>query len=417
MPNSDHLLALMRAHECPDSTFLAALPPLVFDKACGSEILDANGKRYIDLCSGFGASSLGHASEAHRKHWIEWTQESWPAIIHGMGDVYPSRDKALLLAKMAELLPAPLSVGALALTGAQAIEIAVKTALQFTKQRGFIVFDHGYHGLDLGILALTWRRDFREPFQSWIQADQVVSIPYGCDQAMFDAAVKTLKARGHNLAGVIVEPIQGRSGMISPPNGWLETIAANTRREGGLMIHDEIFTGMGRTGKWLAASPVVPDLVCLGKALGGGYPISACYSTPEIMSSWPKNQGEAIHTGTFFGYPLSARMALVTIETIEDQQLLERVNWLGQKFLSELANALAGCKAIKQVRGKGFFVAIECREPLAGARLMDILRAKGIVALASGNQGEGLAITPAFNIPEELLMGVIKPIGEAINLL
>lgn len=415
MTNNQHFIELMRTHECPDATYLAADPALVFAKASGSHIIDVEGNKFIDLCSGFGAASLGHAPEAHRKLWRVWADESFPDVVHGMGDVYPSADKAKLLKKIASILPPPLQVGTLALTGAQAIEIAVKTALQFTKQRGFIVFDHGYHGLDLGVLALTWRKDFREPFQSWIHADQVVSVPYGCDQATLDQAAQKLKSRGHNLAGIVVEPIQGRSGMISPPSEWLATVAAVARREGGLLIHDEIFTGMGRTGKWLAASPVVPDLVCLGKALGGGYPISACFGSQEVMNAWPKNQGEAIHTGTFFGYPLSARMSLATLETIEQQYLLDRVKTLGQKFLVALKEKLADLPVVKQVRGEGFFIAIECAKPLAGAKLMDLLREEGIIALASGNQGEGLSMTPAFTIPEDVLMSVIEPVRTAIT--
>jgi 4-aminobutyrate aminotransferase/(S)-3-amino-2-methylpropionate transaminase len=202
--------------------------------------------------------------------------------------------------------------------------------------------------------------------------------------------------------------------MIAPPSGWLATVAAVARREGGLLIHDEIFTGMGRTGKWLAASPVVPDLVCLGKALGGGYPISACFGSQEVMSAWPKNQGEAIHTGTFFGYPLSARMALATLATIEQEHLLDRVKTLGQKFVTALRESLAGMPLVKQVRGEGLFIAIEGTKPLAGAKLMDLLREDGIIALASGNHGEGLSVTPAFTIPEDVLMSVIEPIRAAI---
>ncbi|RYZ49141.1 MAG: aspartate aminotransferase family protein [Proteobacteria bacterium] len=394
------LMATLQRWECRDSTYQAAEPALVFARAKGSRIWDADGKEYIDLCAGFGVTALGHNNAVQRAVFEKsFTDES--LIIHGMGDVYPSVDKIRLLEFLGQQLPDYLSRGALALSGGQAVEIAVKTAQVATKKSGFIAFQDSYHGLDLGILPLTSRSDFKNPFLEWMPTHLVEEIPYACDMALIEAAIDLQAKAGHGTAAVIVEAVQGRAGIRVPPKGWLEDLSKLCLSRGVLLIFDEVFTGLGRIGSLSTSFDVECDLICLGKALGGGLPLSACFGRAEVMDAWPQNQGEALHTGTFFGHPLSCRLGLATLEHIVEAKLIERSVSFGARMVSDLREQLAGCRRLVDVRGQGMMIGIELNEKGLGAVLMDVLRPMGIIALASGTFGEGISLTPALTLSEE----------------
>lgn len=398
--NRDWMNALAQ-WECRDSSYQGAEPPLVFARAKGSIIWDSEDRPYIDLCAGFGVTALGHNNDVQKRVFAEsFSGES--SIIHGMGDVYPSIAKVALLERLGSLLPSFLEKGALALSGGQAVEIAVKTAQIASGKQGFITFADSYHGLDLGILPLTSRRDFKEPFAAWIPGEFVSELPYGSAMETLKEAIATQRAGGFGTAAVIVEPIQGRAGIRLPPAGWLKDLSDLCRAEGVLLIYDEIFCGLGRTGRMTFAEDVPCDLLCLGKALGGGLPLSACFGRREIMDAWPQNAGEAIHTGTFFGHPLSCRLGLATLNEIETANLLQRSRDLGQRIRNDLQRVFRDSPQVKAVRGEGLMIGLELEAPGKGARLMDRLRAEGVIALASGTYGEGISITPALTFPEEL---------------
>ena len=391
---------LLKKWECQDSSYLKAEPPLVFKKAKGSTIWDAEGKPYIDLCAGFGVLSLGHNNEVQEEVFRQsWGEQS--LIMHGMGDVYPSVDKAELLAYLGGILPSHLSKGAFALSGGQAVEIAVKTAQLATKKQGFICFDGAYHGLDLGILPLTSRRDFKEPFEKWIPGHYATELPFLAQLDEVEKAIIAQNKSSFGCAAVLVEPIQGRAGFRIPPIDWLKGLAELCHRHGALLIFDEIFTGLGRTGKMSFADQVPCDLLCLGKALGGGLPLSACFGREEVMNAWPMNEGEAIHTGTFFGHPLSCRLGLATLKAIHERNLPERALEMGQMMRVQLGDLLAFSPLVKEIRGVGLMSCVELVAPGLGAQWMDLLRAHGVIALANGMQGQGIAITPALTITEE----------------
>lgn len=396
--------------ECPDGTYTEFDPPLVFERGEGSTIWDADNRSYTDLCAGFGVMALGHAHPVVEKVWKQTFEER--LIIHGMGDVYPSVDKIRFLEKMRNLLPAHLTRGALALSGSQAVEIALKTAMLATRRSGIIAFQGGYHGLDLGTLPLLTRKDFYEPFEGWTQRVQARHLPYGCTQDALAVAADSLAE--HGLAAVIVEPIQGRAGVRHPPTGWLKEVAAFCAEAGALLIFDEVFVGMGRTGRITHAAEVPADLVCLGKALGGGLPLSACFGTEKAMIAWPKSQGEAIHTGTFFGHPLSCRLGEAVLEELVSERLAQRSLELGQKALQFLKSKCDATPAIKAVRGTGLMLALE-GEPLFGLNLMNALRTRGIIALVSGEKGETLSITPALTIPEKQFFAALETVMEVAS--
>ncbi len=412
MPRNDELLDRLKRVECPDATYPARDPALVFERAKGSEIWDAEGRRYIDLCAGFGVLALGH----NHGTFLKTLAERGDTIAHGMGDVYASRPKVELLELLtAVVAPGHLTRAALALSGAQAVELAVKTAMLATGKTGFITLNDGYHGLDLGILPLTARADFRAPFSGWLREPAVARVEPGCDRASLAAAKQGLEKAGHGAAAILVEPVQGRAGVRSLTVAWLAELRRFCDAEGVLLIYDEVFTGLGRTGRVTFATEVPCDLLCLGKALGGGLPLSACLGTESTLGAWPASTGEALHTGTFFGHPLSCELGAVTLRTILADRLPERAVAVGGRFLAAAAERLAGKRGIAGLRGEGLMLAIEFDRPGLGARAMDGLRRAGVLALASGAQGQSLSLTPALNIPEALLMESLSCLERMIS--
>ncbi len=412
-PSNDDTLTTLKAIECPDATYPARAPSLVMQRGLGSHVFDVEGREFVDLCAGFGALALGHNPPAHQSVLAARIAQSGdtraPLITHGMGDVYASDAKVALLEYLIGMLPPSLSVAAVALTGAQAVELAIKTAIIATQRSRFVVFSGGYHGLDLGLLALTDREAFRAPFAGFCVADKVETAPFLCDEATLDAALCS-----RQVAAVLVEPVQGRAGVRQAPVAWLAMLRQVCDRYGTLLVYDEVFTGLGRTGHMTYANQVPCDLLCLGKALGGGFPLSACVGTRSAMAAWPSSTGEALHTGTFFGHPLSCAVGLATLRQIDADQLVERSSRLGGKALGLLRDLLGQERRVKEVRGTGLMLAIEFRQHGVGAKLMDLLRTRGIIALASGRYGETLSITPALNIPEELLLTACRIIVDCI---
>lgn len=397
-------LERLQAVECRDSSYAATDPTLVFEHADGSYIYDVAGNEYIDLCAGFGVMALGHHDPVITDAMHQYLAgTSTPGIIHGMGDVYPSRSKVEFLETLKSFLPTHLTRGAVALGGGQAVEIAVKTALIATGRKGFITFDQSYHGLDLGILPLTFRADFKEPFSQWLQEPLVTSLPYGVSKERLLQALDAQERDGLGTAAIIVEPIQGRAGVRLPPAGWLQMLREVCSERDVLLIFDEIFTGVGRTGRWTHADEVKCDLICLGKAIGGGMPLSACFGTEAVMNAWPQNQGEALHTGTFFGHPLSCFVGTMTLREMQRRNLAQEVAAKGEWWMQQLREMFALHPLVRDVRGQGLMIAIEFKEAGFGAKLSDKLRQERVIALPSGPQGESLSMTPALTISRDLL--------------
>jgi len=224
---------------------------------------------------------------------------------------------------------------------------------------------------------------------------------------------KTLKHRGYEFAACIIEPIQGRAGVVKLSPEWLIQLKDRVHSHNGLFILDEIFTGFGRIGSLTSSYQLNPDITVFGKALGGGMPISICTGTDDVMSSWPCEE-EAIHTGTFFGHPLSCEVALNTIKEIKISALDKRSAQLGDQAKSYLKEHL-NPKKYRQLRGTGLFIGIQFHEHLAGAKYMHDLRGRGVIALASGNDGDVISITPALNIPEPKLYKALNLIIDTIN--
>lgn len=397
----------LKKHECPDATFGYFDPPLVMDKALGSQVKTVSGVVLVDLCAGFGVLALGHNHPRILSRLNRHLPNEWPSVMHGMGDVYPSRAKVDLFEFLKHLLPEHLALGSLALSGSQAVEIAIKTAILSTGKTGFIALKGGYHGLDLGTLPLTANLNFREPFQRYLKPT-CVTISADCEIEEVLGAINQLESMGIGFAGVVAEPIQGRVGVKPIDLSWLRHLGVIARAHGGLLILDEVFCGIGRAGKMTFAGDLEADLTCLGKALGGGLPLSLCTGRESVMKSWPESKGEALHTGTFFGHPLGCELAMETLGAIVDLGLCERSVTLGSRVLTYFQERLSGRGVI--VRGRGLMMGLDYQIAERGVEVMNLLRKEGVLALVSGARGECLSLTPALNIPEELLWPALEKV-------
>lgn len=398
-PRSRSRVDVLARHECPAITARRARravalgagddDPIVWDEAVGANVRDVDGNVYVDTTAGFGVAFVGHRDPAV----VAAVTAQSHRLVHAMGDAFPDDSRIRLLAALARVAPAGLETSILGLSGSDAVEAAVKTALLATGRRGVLAFEGGYHGLSLGAVGLQgYRPDFTDPFRAITHPD-VRHLPYGAPMAAVRAALG-------GVGLVMVEPLQGRGGMRAPPDGWLAELAATARAAGALVAFDEIYAGLGRTGAWWAAGDVVPDLLCVGKALGGGFPISACLGTRAVMDAWGASTGEALHTQTFLGHPIGCAAASAVLERLAGGPvpddgpvpvgpLIVRARTSGDAFAARLtAQGL-------RVRGRGLMRAVETGpKPLSGLRACRMLLHRGFLALPAGARAEAVAYTP-----------------------
>ena len=390
-PRSRALVDVLARHECPAITArrarrAAALgaaddDPVVWDAAVGANVRDVDGNVFVDLTSGFGVALLGHRHPAVVAAAAEQAQR----LVHAMGDAWPDRSRIALLERLAAWGGDGLSVAVLGLSGSDAIDAAVKTAVLATGRTGVLAFGGAYHGLALGVLGLQgYEPAFTEPFRGITHPD-VVHLPYAAPMA----AVRDVLATGR-IGLVLVEPVLGRGGIRVPPEGWLAELGAAARAAGALVAHDEIQSGLGRTGARFAgtAAGAVPDLRCVGKALGGGYPLSACCGTPEAMAHWGPSTGQALHTQTFLGHPIGCAAALAVLEALDDDAMAA-IRARGEALAAALtARGLA-------VRGLGLMraVAVGTGRGLAASRAL--VRAGFLVLPADA---DSLSLTPPMTL-------------------
>ncbi|MGE0171574.1 MAG: aminotransferase class III-fold pyridoxal phosphate-dependent enzyme [Oligoflexales bacterium] len=410
--NKDGYRRLLNS-ECSDSTGATEEWGIVLARGQGSSLWDVEGNEYVDLCGGFGSLSLGQNPDSILNVFSEYASRK-DLLLQGMGDVFPSADKIQFIEKLSSVLPARFKRVSLALSGSGAVDIALKTAFQRKASTGMICFEGGYHGLELGVLPIAAREDFREPFVSWFNNSSVVRLPWACSDQDIENAVYELQKNGTPLAAVIVEPIQGRGGMRPAPKSWLSMLYDVTQREDALLIFDEVFVGAGRTGRFTWASEFDCDLICLGKALGGGVPIAVCAGTEAAMDHWPKDKPEAIHTGTYFGHPFSCRIASVVVDEIVRNNLSGRSLVLGDKIQKLLAQELKS-PLVREVRATGLFVGIEFTKAGLGEKVMIEGLKKKIITLPCGDGARVLSLTPALNIDEGVLFSAVRELALVIN--
>ncbi|MEP4809983.1 MAG: aminotransferase class III-fold pyridoxal phosphate-dependent enzyme, partial [Luteolibacter sp.] len=214
---------------------------------------------------------------------------------------------------------------------------------------------------------------------------------------------------GSRIGAVLVEPIQGRGGIVVPPEGFLRALREWCDRVGAVLIFDEIYTGFWRTGRMFACEweGVVPDLICLGKALSGGFPISVCVGKAEMMDKWPASNGEALHTSTFLGNPMGCAMGLEAIKRYREARTEEMVAEAGAR-LKEALRCLEKLDFVKCVRGRGLMMGVVTD---SGERVIEAVKSMlraGVIALPDGPVGDILALTPPFSVSEEEIAFAVK---------
>ncbi|MCO4770580.1 MAG: aspartate aminotransferase family protein [Deltaproteobacteria bacterium] len=400
------LVDLLAAHECPAITARRARraestgvdqDPIVWERAIGSNVWDPDGNRFVDLTAGFGVASAGHANT----HVVARVTEQLQRHVHGMGDAFPGVARIQLAAALAAHLPGALDQVIFGSDGSDAVEASLKTAVLATSRSRIVACEGSYHGMSLGALGVSHYKDaFRAPFAG-LMGRLADWVPFGGD---LDAIAEVLDA-GEPVAAVLVEPVQGRGGERTAPAAWFQGLAELCRARGALLIFDEIFTGFGRAGPFVQAGTpamggVVPDLICLGKGMSSGFPVSACVGTPEVMAAWGQSTGEAIHTSTFLGHPPGCAAALAVLELIDEHGLLERGRALGELMGHTLEDLCARHpEAFSGVRGRG---AMRGLEVVGGVERSLVLcrgmLARGFIVLPAGTRGEALSFTPPLTM-------------------
>jgi 4-aminobutyrate aminotransferase-like enzyme len=304
-----------------------------------------------------------------------------------------------------------------------------------TGRPGLIAFTGAYHGLGYGALNATQRDHFRGPFRSQLgEFGRFVPFPVAADvRRLQSRRVKSEPPnvgcydveqgireifRREKIGAILVEPIQARGGCNIPPLEFLPLLRQLCDEHDALLILDEIYTGFGRTGKWFACehSGTVPDLICLGKALTGGFPLSACVGRADLMdAAWPASTGEAIHTSTFLGHPVGCAMALAQIAEIRRLKLCERSAQLGGILLSELSKVQSSTPQVSsRVRGVGLMAGLELLNSdgsPATAETLRVIKAmlqRGFILLTEGEHGNILSFTPPLTISESQLARTIR---------
>ncbi len=400
-PRSRALAARLARVESRNATALDPVP-IFWERAQHANLWDVDGNRLVDLTAAFGVANVGHA----HPEVVHAVAQQAETLLHGMGDVHPARVKVELLEQLAAIYPrggaseAPAVRGLLSSSGSDAVETALKTAMLATGRAGVLAFEGAYHGLSFGALDCTWRADFKTPFAARLPAATRFAR-YGDLEDVRRVAAQP----GEAIGAVLVEPVQGRGGERVPPEGFLTGLRRLCDERGWLLIADEIYTGLGRTGARFACDHegVVPDLLCIGKGLASGMPLSACLGLATCFDAWPRSSGEALHTQTFLGHPASCAAALASLAVSERWALPARAKALGATVLARLRAALASAPAVVDVRGRGLMIGIECARPEIAHVATQALLERGYVLLPSGPEGRVLSLTPPLTIGAEAL--------------
>jgi 4-aminobutyrate aminotransferase / (S)-3-amino-2-methylpropionate transaminase / 5-aminovalerate transaminase len=326
---------------------------VIWAEAEGCRVVDADGREYLDLSAGFGVAALGH-----RNPRVQEAISGQP-VVHALGDL----GEAEVTVRLRQALGRPVKLG---VTGEDAVEIALRTALLATGKPGIVAFDGAYHGTGLAALAATGFDDFREPFRDWLPKP-VYRFAYGVDPPPLPK----------DAGCVIVEPVQGRGGARVPPFGFLERLRERCDAAGALLIADEIYCGLGRTGR-MWASGELADVICTGKPLGGGLPLSAAlFLKPRLQEVWELGPAD-VYTHTHAGNPLACAAALVVLEEVP--KLLDRVSEAGERFDA------AGWHGAGLLRAK----------PGDARSAWD----RGVLVVPAGEDGSLMSATPAYTITD-----------------
>lgn len=422
-PRSRELTARLDARDCPafakrrnDRAEVSGeeMGPIVLARGRGSNLWDVDDNRYVDLAAGFGSVLLGHGASVVTRAIADQSDR----LMQGLGDLYSSDVKIALVERLASLHPSADARVLLGQSGADAISAALKSAVLATGRPGVLAFEGAYHGLSYGPLAACgFKESYRAPFAAQLNPS-VEFVPYprtpeDADESLARAERALAKGR---IGAVLVEPVLGRGGLVVPPEGFLSALTASAHRHGALVVADEIWTGLGRSGSMAHTkeSGVPVDILCLGKGLGGSLSISACVASSDVMSAWSRG-GEVVHTSTHAGSPLACAAALAVLGELASADLPRRARDVGALFTKTLASSLEGAPGVTDVRGVGLMVGVELTSGDLGLKTLRGLLERGWIATSGGRAHEVVVFTPPLTVAVEQLEGAAHALGEILR--
>ena len=374
---------------------------LEISRAEGSWLVASDGRRYLDFIAGIGVSALGHGHPEVLAAIAEQARRHLHVMVYGE---YVIESQVRLARRLSELLPPPLERVYFTNSGAEAIECALKVARKFTGRAGFVAFEGAYHGDTMGALALAGNRAMREPFGAL--PGPVRQLPFGDE----GAAAKI----DSTIAAVVVEPVQAEGGVRIPEAGFIRALRKRCDRAGAMLIFDEVLTGFGRTGKLFALEHfgVVPDIVVMAKALGGGLPLGALCGRHELLGTLSHDPPLG-HITTFGGHPLSCAAGLASLNVIVRERLYQRAATIGTEIVRRLLAMRA--PEIAAVRGLGMLVGIEFRDAALARRFVAATLARGVVLNWTLNADNVVRLAPVLTIMPDEVDFALSAMEEALD--
>jgi len=362
--------------------------PVTIEKGLGSHVWDINNKEYIDCMGGYGVALVGHRNE----RVVNAIKAQIGRILTVHSSFY-NKTREEFLENLIKVAPKGLSQVHLNNSGAESVEAAIKFARKFSGKKGMVAMKGSYHGKSMGALSLTFNPKYRESFQPLVE--KVSFSSYGNIDELRDTVDK-------DTAFVILEPIQGESGIHVPPDSFLQDVRKLCDENKILLIFDEIQSGLGRTGSMWAADhwKTVPDVMCIAKGIAGGVPMGVTLVRPDILSVMKKGE----HSSTFGGNPLSCAAGTATLQALTQDGLIENAKDVGQKFRQGLDELKSRHKIIREVRGKGLMIGVELKFEVKDI-LMEGIK-NGLLLLYSGRNI--LRFLPPLVISEDDIAKTLK---------
>jgi acetylornithine/LysW-gamma-L-lysine aminotransferase len=370
--------------------------PIVIDRGKGAKVWDDTGREYIDCMAGYGVALVGHCNDrvvAAIKDQIE------KLMVCHMSTYNTAR--SIMLKKLSKVVPRGLDKFFFSNSGAEAVETALKFSRKFSGKPGVISMNGGYHGKTFGALSITSSEKYRKPFEPLL--DYIKFVPYGNTSKLVDAI-------DDKTGTVILEPVQGESGIIMPPAGFIQEVREICSRHSLVLIFDEIQSGFGRTGKMWAAENwnTIPDVVCVAKGIAGGFPMGLTMTKTEIIESMKIGE----HSSTFAGNPLACAAASASIDALVLDGLIENSAETGRYFKELLFQLKEKHKIVREVRGLGLMLALELRFDVRNI-LMDGI-SNGILMLYSGRNI--IRLLPPLSIDRELVLKFVTTLDRLLSL-
>ncbi|MDH3279385.1 MAG: acetylornithine/succinylornithine family transaminase [Nitrosopumilus sp.] len=369
--------------------------PVTVEKGKGSHVWDIDGKEYIDCMGGYGVALVGHQNQRVNKA----IKEQVDKIITVHSSLY-NKTREEFLKTLIRLAPKGLTQVHLNNSGAEAIEAAIKFARKFTGKKGMVAMKGSYHGKSFGALSLTFNPKYKKAFEPLVE--KVSFASFGDIESLRSVV-------DDDTAFVILEPIQGESGIIVAPEGFLQDVRKLCDEKGILLIFDEIQAGLGRTGRLWACEHwnTAPDILCLAKGIAGGVPMGATLVRSDILASM--NKGE--HSSTFGGNPLSCAAGTAALKALTEDGLVENSEKMGKIFREGLEKLKENHNMIREIRGKGLMIGIEMKFEVKDI-LMGLMK-KGVLMLYSGRNI--LRILPPLMISEEDITKVLHALDSVLS--